>query len=1316
MLKRYPILLIMLLTSVLAAHAAELHTSTAIITIDDNSGKISSIHRKQDNTMVVTDILTIYNLLSDSQDYIADESCDRAEKLPGEPGELIYQCTNPDLPQLIIRKRYWIENDGLRRELTFINNSDEIRYMMPFTESHFSRIFQRDSYYFGAGYLGPYHPAVFPRRPQRLESWKQSSKGMVLINNDPAKGSYTNYRVKINDTVVYPWWQSTIGTYREIADRLYYLPRGWRMCLGTLDMAPNGGNIRITDAFNFFTGDIFHFFSDVYGKDQEVQQALAAIPPSPAEWTDDLFCTVNYSDENNLRYLDQMVRNGHFIVTSGLFFRWADYRIGDRIRSYYGGEYTREELQTFFRSFAAVTPRAHHFNYAITVAATFDAPILQEHPEWFRRYDRRGNDYQLFPGVIPNFQTMMNNPACRYFMANHIFDMAREFGLDMIYLDEAQQQNTINWQTGELIRDDHNIALWQLMKQRSIREKIPMFFNGSGLPFADVNYMEALDQLRSENWRNFCGVALGLELFSQYRPESRICLIGWSHSKTVTDYANRCIALGWLPTNLYPQPLLTMRAAYEVGRTLPIPVSYTPDWKKDFPVDVESYSVRRRNFNDVILSFINRQASAADIPVTVDLSTCGFADGTRINVWAMHTKHCSQDDPDYLLSENEYAANYSRYNWLDGTISTPELIYSGNASGTLQHTFRDLAKDDMVQLVITASPVALYAGDGVPVNYFFTGNRRSAISRKQLTTSERCSLIFADREQVFTEITANGQKLDIRQADVGGLLCQIVTLEPGEYTLDWQSIPRTAIQTAGTLQAVFRTDPARIEAAGVPEGTLLALELRGRTRLTGTSPLMLPEQYENAVYQLRIAGSDSASIPVTLSGGGTSAIRYQPNPRRPEHRQITDCDVTVNGIHIKRYATWASYSRPIRRLQEELLPSLVIADPQNMRLVSRSTRKEAGEDSNHYAGFEIDGVTSLHLKLTSHFYGQYSPARTGHHVYGAGIPTLDFAGLVVDYRVNGRYTHRVNFSVGIHNARLNNPYPKWGCSRKQDQLIDLGDLINQAPTHEFILDLAQYAPENWDGTVFFSVGCNHILPSRGLTVELLGGSNPGNIPVIQGRNPQAPTRQIPPPMALGKISTPPQPATVFTAQEYLKWPKITNLLPLPSYGETLGMPTTGYCAYDEDNLYFVIVADETSGQALQLAGEPYSNDRVELYFQIRPDQNFIQIIADAGGKTAKFVGRTQDYSLDGIQCFSQYKTGENFKIFLVVPWAQLGFTEIYPGIGFKFNLCRVKISGKRELSCWAPVQRLFNETAFFGTLHLGSFNRTNGRYNEFIIK
>ena len=269
------------------SNAVELQSGIAKYCFEDSTGRIKSIVDLRNNTTPIVSIFTYYNLLSKNGDLHGNEKDDRVVKTNHTKDRLVFECVNDNLKDIVFVKSYWLENGALRHEIKYINNRKDKIFFINNVETVFSKEMLENAYYFGAGYLGPYIPAPKPKTYVRVDEYVQTSKGMVLSNyND--MGSYTNYRVKINDNVVYPWWQSAIGRYRESDDRLYYTPTGWSMCQGTLDVEPNGGSIRYTDCFCFFKGDIYNFFSDVFGKDADFQNDMKQIQPPP-DWTLDIF-------------------------------------------------------------------------------------------------------------------------------------------------------------------------------------------------------------------------------------------------------------------------------------------------------------------------------------------------------------------------------------------------------------------------------------------------------------------------------------------------------------------------------------------------------------------------------------------------------------------------------------------------------------------------------------------------------------------------------------------------------------------------------------------------------------------------------------------------------------------------------------------------------------------------------------------------------------------------------------------------------------------------------------------------------------------
>ncbi len=1204
------LLLIACAWSILSGAAAlpVLESDNARYDIDETTGAVSRISVKPSGRVPVTGLRNYYQLMSRGGDLKSDETWDRVigKRISGR--EITLTCTNALLPDFRIIKRYWIENNGLRRELTFVNLSGQKRYIIPFTESTFAGDFWEHSYYFGAGYLGPFMPAPRVGGLTRVDKYVQTSKGMVLINANPAHGSFANYRVKINDEIVYPWWQSSIGRYREHDDRLYYTPRGWRMSLGCLDLEPNGGSIRYTDAIVYFPGDLFSFFNDVYGKDREVQQAIAAIEPVAPEMKN-LLCTISMAGNGTVKYITEMLDEGDILFTNSLLGTWFDYKLPDRIAGANGGWFTFDDLYRYGKSYRDDSPRIKTGQYAITVAATPDAAVFKEHPEWFRVLNREEKKDPLFPGLRENYQSMMNKPEVREYSASTLVDMAERLGNQFVYVDEAQQNNTINYQQGQLIRDDHLVLFWKLLRRKAREKGMFLFFNGSGQPFADINFMENARMMSPANWREYAGIALGLELFDQYRKNTRISPLYW-HLTRDNDYSNRILALGWVPTLQYSEAgrnLRPVRACFETGNTSPVNAKYTPDWKSDPKTEVESYAGRRMESDDVILSFINRARKSADIPVRLDLSTLGFPSGQRINIWSMTVRRFGEDIPDHFLSSREYRELYRKYGWNDGMIGAPRLIYSGSASGMFDYVIRNCPPDHMTQLIATDSPLALYTVNDLGMSYFYTAFRDVRINGSHVhNPREKIELLLADRDSVFTDVTANGNPVKVRDIDIGGTLFQCFPLGSGDFDIRYTTRPR-AIPAAAPFKATPATDGNSIE---IDAPGLYALEFRGRTLYTGPAPIPVPAKHAGGAYLIRRAGTTGA-VTVDLSVGQGSDV----NPDsvtviHPAQQKIETVKADFGDVTISRQATYVSEWTDSFKLQRDIAPYVVSADARTRTLVAGTSHREKPGFTTlilkAYAGFELNGARQVRLRLANTFFDNPTLSNT-HVTYNYRNSALDFAGLVLDYRVKGKYVRRINLSAGIYNSRLRNPFPPWGCGRVQDRHFDLGPLVDKSREQTFSLNLEQFAPPDWDGTVFLSVGVNRVYPNRRFTLELLEFNKPGSGDFIRATDGKA---GIPDPLNLKKLRRPPRSLKTINPAEWRTWAKIDHLQKLKITPNPITQGTEACFAYDNQYLYIGVVTQETGRKVL--ADEKYDiwkNDVIELYF-IRPDGKLLQLLAD----------------------------------------------------------------------------------------------------------
>jgi len=1304
-----------------SALAGELRTAEAVYCFNDVTGALQSISALASGKTPVKAARNTYLIQRKSGDITLDEKFDQVKSTAHKEGEFVYVCVNKDFPQFEITKRYWVVDGVLRREFTFKNNSAEKVYVFPFTESVFSPEFKRKSYYFGAGYLGPYKPAAVVDKPTEVNEYVQTSKGMVLINADENLGSYCHYRVKINDKIVYPWWQSAIGRYREKADRLYYMPNGWKMCLGALDVEPDGGSIRLTDAFAFFRGGLHDFFSSVYGKDSEIMNQLKTIEPVP-EIMDDIIAHVSMASNDSMAYLGEMLDEGTFMYSTSLLGRWFEYGADPEYISWQGGRVTLEDLSGYFRSIRDMVPnRVMTSNYTIALAATETTPVLQTHPEWFRKYDRSGRLDSLFPGMSKNYQAMHNKPEVRQFFIDSVLTHARAMGHKMIYVDEAQQYNVINWQTGEVMRDDHSIDLWSELRTAAASEGLIFTMNGSGQPYGDFNYMENWHLLSPPKWREYAGVALGLELFGQYVPGSRIGPLYW-HILRENDYTNRLMALGWLPCLQYAAdeyPLAPVRAAFEVGNAEPIKVKFTPDWKSDPVTDVEAYAIQRRNSQDSLVSFINR-GNKKDLKITIDLATLNYNKNTRVNIWRMPVWRFAQETPrkecktgDYFyLANREYRELYRNFNWTGGFIGAPELVYSGNAEGVFKDTAPQIDRDHMVQYIITPGNMAVYSINDLACNYYFTKARKVVVDgNKIVNRNGKVEIMLVDCEWEFTDITVDGKSVPVKTADVKNKRVQIVEIPAGEHEIAYKKVPRQKVSAAAP-RATYNAGKKQIEIAGSTPEQLYALELRGHTLYSGSAPIKVPAQHEGGEYIVRRVGSSAAGVVTLPDGFGTFVPRKTHRTKmHPEQKRVENVDKQVGKVRITRRATYISEWEDAYELQRYLAPSEVKADVENLTLRAGTTKRERVSYVKHYtknfAGFEFDGAKQLRVKFRSTF-GEATALNGSHITYNRKQPKVDFAGFVIDFSVNGKYSKRVALSTAIYDKRLEAVLPPWGCARKLDAHFDLGPIAEEAAEQTLSFDLTEIAPENWDGKVYFSVGGSNLSANRLLEVEFIEFNNRKADDFVKFSTAKYGT---PDPVAMPRLAAPPKSMKKLQTNEFAEWAKIEKLQQLQSTFQEITQQTRAYCAYDRKNLYIAVFAEETDRDIIAFDQPLWKNDCVELYF-ITPENKLLQMVIDARGKVTFGEFLKDRISTRNIVIRGQAVKGKGFWSFAAIPWSTLKITNITAGTQIKFNLCRTRVGERTENGTWGACQSRYAETDGFGILQLGRFGQGQGRWEE----
>ena len=1211
------------------ASAASIDCGMTNVLIDEATGRIALLQSVA-GTHISEGFETRYFAMSKNGDVDAFERDDvLVEALRSDDGSIRYRCSNPRLPGISITKTYRASNGGLRRTLEFrgdATNSATV-YVTPFVRCTFADGFKKGLWHLGAGYIGPYRPYPNVKKPQTVNQYKQSSKGLVFTHPNGKDGDFAHYRVKIDDTVVLPWFHSTIGHYREYHDRLWYLPDGYEMGLGTFDVRPER-TVSVTDHFTAFDGAVFGFFDKVFSKDEDIRREIDSIPHAP-EWIQNLACIFwNTINDDFVRWMGEMMDTSEFIATPCLFNSWGDYRFDPetgRLQGNFGGNLTLNETRAYYDRIKSFSGRVHVNCYQIVISAGKWTRILKEHPEWFRMRDRDGNEDSLFPNFCHNFQTKFSNASCRTWMADMIASFAKITGADIAYTDETQMTNTIDWDTDEITRDDDSVKFWRILKRRLNEDGVMYFANGSGIPYADLNYMESPHEMQPCRWRDWVGVALGIGMFNRMKPGNRTSPLYWIQS---CDYVNRFLALGWVPV---PAPgedrLMPIRAAWQCGHMDPINVSYDPDWKKDFTTDVESHASIRRNSHDIIMSFINR-GTEKDVPVSIDLSTVGFDSGTQINIWKGHFDEArAVNGP--ILSDSELRAGWRGEGSIDGTsLYSPELVYSGNADGVFADVIPKLGKDKMEQYLITTAPLQFFAVNDIPLNQYYTTAKGCSIIGRTIRNNVRTDVILADVRHGFSDITANGTPICSRRIRLGERIFDIVTLEPGSWEIGWN-----------------------VAAYAYGADAIADLPAKAKARSSSVSPV-------RKVID-------------------------------PGFRKTISCSRHMGTVTIDEAYCWASACETKTGIQPDIRPGIADADVDALHLSVGASRRESVNTTTLrcWAGFRINGAKKLKLRFRHTLQDVHSSHRGYTYPWGWGKPPELFTGFVVDYHTPTGYTKRVSMSTGLFSEKCVAVFPWWGVAKGAKESINLsfGEWIEDAAPHEFVLDLARFAPDGWDGKIIFSLGEEKLGTGRRLEADIVAFND---VAIGNEKIPRAADniRDVPPPVNSKPVKSKPCSLVKLHSEEWDNWAKLPGKFTRLVQG-VAKKGTTAYIAHDYEYMYVGVKCEEDDRGPSAGASAPYQNEHIEICFH-RSDGKVVQFMGDVKGRAAYFIERTENSLPKGFVC-----RGENCKewhagwrVFFAIPLDSLKVDMQRTPVVIRANVCRVRKIGEPELTSWSPME------------------------------
>ncbi len=1248
-------------------------------------------------------------------------------------------CSNQTVPNLIIKKQYWIRNNKLFHRIAFSTTSDELQFITYNAQTHFESSYRNSGYYMGgADGGGPLIPAPQVSVWRKVTQHQNTPKGMVLSQPDLGY-SFAHVRTRLDNNFVWPWFTGAIASYCEPVNIMHYTPDGWDISLGTSKLFRKN-ETSYEQYLTIFEGDWQQFLQAEYSQLPEVQEALNEIPPTP-KWVSNVIADT-LSDLTRLERLLEVTDEGNIMVLVDLGGSWADYYVDQGLEGGWGGgSIEAEEIRDLIQRIKGLSPRIKVGIYMWVLSTTEDTRIFRDHPEYFRITNKEGEKINTFPGVMTNYAHLLSIPESYNELLSQ-FDLVLDYlDTDFIYLDDPKAINPVDWSSGEYTRDDLSFQFMLDIKRIAAShgpDKM-VFFNNRGNPYADVNYIEARSTLDANYWRQFTGIAAVIQEFiSSTRPDARIVPLYYipPHDR---DYINRVLALGWIPEvgNSSTDQLLERRAfvqaIYEMGNSAAVPARYSPDWKRDKETAVESYAVQRRGDVGYLLSFIDHNDASRVVPVEVDLTSLSLPRDGQIYVWQYAIENANEYKG--TVTEGMAREAYTNAGWILDHVTQRKLVYCGPYVDTISI---DMSTDPLLlnQLYITSQPAAIYAENNLAGNYLF--NQKPRVSLQDTTDWNNGTIeiqVESERDEAqiiaflplsryrMHEITVDGQPAETELVFEGDDVYPVVRVGHGSHTihLDFEETTMVKSTQVNPTSVQVTSDGVYVTLPGSEEA-LITIERNGHViykRVTQRSednfylPLATTRSNDGdyTVTLRATIGNDgqvrlatSAPIAITLPPVAADArLIAKRQPIMPGTRQINDVNREIDGVRVLRSAVMTTNTVQ-GTFQPNLDALMARVDPDQLLLEAGTTRKiETTTRGAAFAGLEIANLRKIEVSLSNTFYNAFNMFGKDLHLPPWNTSTRPFAGIVVDYHTPAGYTKRVSLATGVIHSDCSSVYPDYGKAEKADEYYDMGKALIESPEQTFTIDLERFAPDGWDGQVWISVGSDWVASDRRLTMRILAANDAATNEPRVVADPRMIMEAFMKPKTL---HVPRSPGGIIidgpSDEEWWRGAAITDQFFLHN-GE--GLPkanTITKLLYDDDNLFIAFVCKEPSRhKPLTQSSQIWDDDEVEVWLDINRDsKTYTQILINSAN-TKEEYNEKGPHTINATSA-TYVAEGDAWMVEMAIPFSSLGIDTPKPGDTWRISLCRYRPGGddfNTEVIVWAPLQNDgFKDLANFGTL------------------
>ncbi len=1252
------------------------------------------------------------------------EYADTTVRAAQSGGSLVIVCTNADLPDLTIEKRYSFADDGqeewLAKTTVFkYTGGRPDQFATLLTNAALDEQFRKGGYYETAQVRCDRLPADSVHFTHVVPA----SKAVMLVRPG-SLATVTQYRQKVNDRFCLPnHGQHPMEPY----NRTSYNRSGWEIGHATLKLS--GEEVASTQVHTALVeGGRFGWERHFVSLPDYRQYMRGLDRPS---WLGDIKtitvdsykCGLWDHTRRTAQRLAKVFSSGLTVAPSltHLDGVWGDLPVSGDAIGLFGAVTPTDEIARQLEALQSM-PQRRAGLYMWLTSVGRESRVFNEHPEWFAPTNKAGEPRVVFPQLKANFARMMSIPEQQDFLVKQVVELHKRYPQDVWYLDGGNTTvNLIDWEHLRTTQDYHGEDFCRRVRNelRELNPDVAVFFNSADDRLADIGFAEIGRQFGKE-WRRAAARMYSCKVrqyFDRDRPMSPLYWIGSGDT-----YLRICTALGFPPSGpggLSTKSLLTAApyctATFETRGLQFSPTRYRPDWRFDEDTPLEMYALRTGP--GLVISTVahrNDERSeriAAEVPPDVA--------GPGQTVYVAH--HVMKSIGEYSVPGSDFAsaASYRETGWATGAVTELRTIRPITVDEEGWISFEAALPPGLLNVFsVVRAPVYFWSRDGLRANFLLPAVHKDALQVTPDTDGLTVTVMPSDEPREILALAPTGRS--VGSADVGGeaatsrpvmlhgLHAAVISIPPAatdtSVAIRFGDLPaREAPPNQSVADKVQAGDVLNVEIDATQDSPLLSNVWRDGTlvfagELRGPQlHLPVPVQAHNGEYEIEVAypGSPPATAKFTVTGHQATDSIPSEHPPIERNLQVTPLDVTRGDVQVLGQGTLEyGHCRPT-------------VDLDALTIRADVPRECATYYAQSMAGVELRGARQVAVTVDHNMYPVRGLYPDRHVLYETHANA--FIGFFIDYATPEGYTKRVALSAGKMSTKRASAQPEWGAARAPDQYLRLPSTIYTGERVAGILDLGAWAPTDWDGRVWISAIMDLALPSRWLSMTLRGlnpaaDSEPA-IPIedVSGRVSQVRDRTIEP----GRFDAPP---TLDGKLDDPCWGLADperGLFVVAEEGQPASAETEIRVGYDAENIYIAVTAWEKEKTGFETtngaAGRPWWDDAVE--FALAPPDwqgRFLHQIVTADAvtyqETVEIASDKRRKSELPVICKAT-KYPDRFTVEAAVPIAASGITAPAPGARWKAQFMRTRVlpSGRREHATWTPTDA-FHDHSAFGTI------------------